>query len=63
MKSKEQPLYKGLSAAELKETELKWLKLMQRQAFYTEYRDLLSSKNVVYNCQLILFLETITQNI
>ena len=48
---------KNLTAIELTEAELKWLKSIQQVAFGAEYKELLSGKNVVHNCQLILFLD------
>ena len=53
----DQTVDKNVTAIELTEAELKWLKSIQQVAFGTEYKELLSGKNVVYNCQLILFLD------
>ena len=52
-----QPRQRGLDANHLREAELIWLKSIQRHAFPAEYKKLLSSKYVVYNSQLILFLD------
>ena len=55
--TRSQPSQDGLDANNTRETELKWLKSIQNHVFSTEYKKLLSSKYVMHNSQLILFLD------
>ena len=55
--TRSQPRQEGLDANDMREAELKWLKSIQNHVFSTEYKKLLSSKYVMYNGQLILFLD------
>ena len=52
-----QSLHTGIDANELKEAERRRIKSIQRHEFATEYRNLLSGKNLVYHNQFILFLD------
>ena len=47
---------KGPIAAELKEAEDRWMKLIQKNTFTEEYQRLLSGETVIYKQQLIIFL-------
>ena len=55
--TRSQPRQEGLDANNMREAELKWLKSIQNHVLSTEYKKFLSSKYVMYNSQLILFLD------
>ena len=55
--TRNQPRQEGLDANDMREAELKWLKSIQNHVFSMKYKKLLSSKYVMYNSQLILFLD------